>query len=113
MNIGKLNKRIRIFRQSTKTDAETMTDEPKRTEVRTVWANISPRTGSMLQGRDAGTMLSQTTHAITIRSRGDVRDDDYIIWTDEFGVDHRFDIDYILPPAGNRFMTIYAKEAKP
>lgn len=113
MNIGELNKRIRIFRNSTAVDPETLTDEPKYAEVRTVWANISPRTGSMLQGRDAGTMLSQTTHAITIRSRGDVADDDYIVWTDEFGVSHRFDIDYVLPPAGSRFMTIYAREAKP
>lgn len=113
MNIGKLNKRIRIFRQSAEVDPETLTDEPKHVEVRTVWANISPRTGSMLQGRDAGTMLSQTTHTIMIRSRGDVGDDDYIVWTDEFGQDHRFDIDYVLPPAGSRFMTIYVREVKP
>ena len=113
MNIGKLNKRITIFRRETEEDSETLTDEPKEIEMQTVWANISPRTGSMLQGRDAGTILSQTTHAITIRSRGDIRDDDYIIWTDEFGREHRFDIDYVLTPAGNNLMTIYTREVKP
>lgn len=110
MNVGQLNKRIEVFKQVFEEDPETGTKEPKEVTAFETWANISPRTGSMLNGRDAGTILSQTTHAITIRSRGDITSDCRIRWVDEFKREHIFDIDYILPPTGSHLMTIYAKE---
>lgn len=110
MNIGKLNKRIEFFKQSFSEDPETETDEPEWVSLGKTWANISPRTGSMLSGRDANTMLSQTTHAITVRSRGDITPDCYILHTDEFGNTHKFTIDYIRPPMKDSFMLIYVRE---
>lgn len=110
MNIGKLNKRIEFFKQSFAEDPETGTDEPSEVSLGKTWANISPRTGSMLNGRAAETILTSTTHAITVRSRGDITPDCRIKWIDEFNNEHIFSIDYILPPTGGSFMTIYARE---
>lgn len=110
MNIGKLNKRIEFFKQSFSENPETATDEPSEVSLGKTWANISPRTGSMLNGRAAETILTSTTHAITVRSRGDITPDCRIKWIDEFNNEHVFSIDYILPPTGGSFMTIYARE---
>lgn len=110
MNAGQLNKRIEVLSQAFVEDPETRAEEPKEEVSFGTWANISPRTGSMLNGRDAGTMLSQTTHVMTIRSRGDITPDCRIRWKDEFRKEHIFAIDYILPPSGSNFMTIYVRE---
>lgn len=110
MNIGQLKSRIKIYKPAFAEDDEIGTDEPSDICLGTFWANISPRTGSMLNGRDGGTILSQTTHAIMIRSRGDVTPDCYIKWTDEFGTEHKFTIDYIRPPVGDNFMLMYVRE---
>ena len=108
----KLDKKIEIYSHGTAVDTVLGTDEQTDTLLCTVWASIQPRTGSMLKGREAGTMLSQTTHTIVARSRAvkAVTDDCYITWTDEFGGAHRFDIDYVLPPAGAAFTNIYCTE---
>lgn len=110
MNIGQLKSRIKIYKYGYAVDEDLGTDEPTPVLVTETWANISPRTGSLLNGRDAGTMLSQTTHAITIRSRGDITGDCYIIWTDEFNHEHKFTIDYVSPPVLKNFMQLYCKE---
>lgn len=110
MNIGKLNKKIKVYRPDTETDEELNVEKPVEKLIANTWANISPRTGSLIRGREAGTILSETTHIITVRSRGDITNDCYILWIDEFKNVHRFDIDYVLPPAGGRFMSIYARE---
>lgn len=109
-NIGSLNRRIRIYRQEFISNAETGTKEPVFVLHEETWAGISPRTGSMLNGREAGTILSQTTHVITVRSRGDLKPEDRIKWTDEYSNLHEFSVDYILPPNGNQFMMIYVRE---
>ena len=112
MNIGALNKRIEIYVNAKKTDKTLGTTKMEQTPLKRVWANIQPRTGSLLTGRDAGTMLAKTTHVITVRAEvvRDITNDCYIMWVDEFGASHKFDIDYILPPAGYRFATIYVQE---
>lgn len=112
MDPGKLNKRIEIYANTKKTDETLGTTKMEQPLLKRVWANIQPRTGSLLTGRDAGTMLAKTTHVITARSEvvRDVTNDCYIMWADEFGISHKFDIDYILPPAGCRFATIYVQE---
>lgn len=110
MNAGQLNQKIKFYRQSFKDDTTLGTDEPSDELICQAWANIATRTGSMLTGRDARTILSQTTHAITVRSRGDITSDCYILWSDLFGIEHRFDIDYVRPPGKDPFMMIYATE---
>ena len=110
MDVGKLNEKIAVYRQAYAEDEVLATDEPSDELVCKIWANIATRTGSMLTGRDAGTILSQTTHAITVRSRGDITSDCYILWMDLFGIEHKFDIDYVRPPGKDRLMLIYATE---
>lgn len=110
MNIGQLKSRIKIYKRTFSVDEDLGTDESSEVLLCELWANISPRTGSMLTGRDAGTILSQTTHAITIRSRGDITPDCYILWNDEFGSEHKFTIDYIRPPVGDNYMLMYVTE---
>lgn len=110
MNAGQLNQKVSFYRQSFEVDETLGTDEAVDELVCTCWANISPRTGSMLSGRDAGTILSQTTHAITVRSRGDITADCRAEWTDGFGTIHKFDIDYVRPPVNDNYMIIYVTE---
>ena len=74
---------------------------------------MQPRTGSLVSGRPADTMLSKTTHVITIRAEAvkDITVDCYITWKDAAGISHRFDIDYILPPVRTKPTTsIYVQE---
>ena len=110
MNIGEMKHKIKVYMPSFAVDDVLGTDEPEDTLLCSVWAKISPRTGSMLMGRDAGTMLSQTTHAITIRARGDITPACFVTHTDEFGITHKFTIDYIRPPLKDRLMMLYVRE---
>lgn len=109
-NLGEMKHKIAIYKQSFAEDDILGTDEPEDVLLCKIWANIAPRTGSMLTGRDANTILSRTTHAITVRSRGDITPDCYIVHIDEFGNKHKFTIDYIRPPMKDLFMLIYARE---
>ncbi|MEG0430295.1 MAG: head-tail adaptor protein [Anaerovoracaceae bacterium] len=112
MNIGKLNVKVQIIKPIEICDEEYNVYEKRDKVIAKVWANISSRTGSMLSGRDAGTMLAKTTHVITMRSRGDVNEDCHLIWEDEFKKIHKFEIDYILPPNKNSLMMIYVSEER-
>ena len=109
----KLDTRISIYHWVAEADAELGTDEKKRTLLRTCWADVAPRTASLMTGRDAGTMLAKTTHAIMVRLDAikDVTNDCEIEWFDTLSVKHVMDIDYILPPTRrDRFFTIYCTE---
>ena len=111
MNVGQLNQRVKVYKPAFEMDEVLGTNAPSNDElICELWANIAPRTGSMLSGRDAGTILSQTTHAITVRSRGDISPDCYLVWADRFGIEHRFDIDYVRPPVNDNYMMIYVQE---
>ena len=61
--------------------------------VATVWAGVTPQTGSLLSGRAAETQLSRTTHKVVIRYRKDVTPDMWLIIGGQ-----RYDILYILDP---------------
>ena len=61
--------------------------------VATVWAGVTPQTGSLLSGRVAETQLSRTTHKVVIRYRKDVTPDMWLIIGGQ-----RYDILYILDP---------------
>jgi len=112
MNPGQMNMKVSAYRYIESVDETLSTTEKTPTLLCTFWASVQPRTGSLLRGREAGTMLSQTTHTIIARSQSvkDLVDSDYITWTDEYEKAHKFDIDYILPPAGGLYTTIYAEE---
>ena len=112
MNIGKLDSRISIYCLQ-KQENELHEEEPVPALLKTVWARVEPRTGSLLSGRPAETMLSKTTHAITVRAEAlkGITPDCYILWTDAIGRKHRFDIDYILPPVRtNPYTSLYVQE---
>ena len=61
--------------------------------VAEVWCGVTPQTGSMLSGRQADTILTRTTHKVTIRYRDDITSD---MWMIIDGI--RYDILYILDP---------------
>lgn len=61
--------------------------------VATVWCQVVPQTGSLLNGRAGETQLSRTTHKIVIRYRKGITED---MWIEVEGV--RYDILYILDP---------------
>lgn len=58
-----------------------------------IWAGVTPQTGSMLSGRQADTILTRTTHKVTIRWRDDIRPE---MWLEIDGA--RYDILYIMDP---------------
>lgn len=112
MNAGQLDERIEFWKFET-TKNELGEDQPQAVSVKKAWAKVEPRTGSLLTGRPADTMLSKTTHVVTVRSETlmGVTYGCWINWTDMTGNVHRLDIDYILPPVRtNRFATIYVQE---
>ena len=63
------------------------------TTVATVWCQVVPQTGSLLNGRAGETQLSRTTHKIVIRYLKGITAD---MWFEVDGV--RYDILYILDP---------------
>ena len=112
MTPGELDSRILIYCLK-KRESELNEEEPVPVLLKTIWAKVEPRTGSLLIGRPAETMLSKTTHAITVRAAAlkGVTPDCYIIWKDLIGQEHRFDIDYILPAVRRQpFASIYCQE---
>ena len=58
-----------------------------------VWCGVTPQTGSLLTGRPAETVLSRTTHKVTIRYRPGITAD---MWLEIGG--EPYDILYILDP---------------
>ncbi len=113
MNPGKLKHRIEIWHDQTE-ESEFYDEKPTPALLARVWANIESRTGSLLSGRPAGTMLSKTTAVIDVRREVAKKLDYscYIFWTDAFGIKHRFDIDYISPVQdGQLTVRLYVQEA--
>ena len=107
MNTGKLNRKITFFRhEATNNMTELGADEMAERSFYSCWASIEPRTGSLLSGRAADTMLSKTTHKITIRYNPDI---DYSCWIMYAG--RRFDIDYISDPHfDKRYLELFVQE---
>ncbi|MCI5533834.1 MAG: head-tail adaptor protein [Firmicutes bacterium] len=112
MNAGQLDERIEIKAKKI-VENELGEEQPEEITLKKIWARIEPRTGSLLTGRPADTLLSKTTHAITVRSEvlSEVTIDCWIVWNDAIGKSHKLSIDYILPPVRTSpFTTIYARE---
>ncbi len=112
MNIGELDERIKIYGNA-KSKNKLGETEIKPMLIKTVWAKVVSKTGSLLTGRPADTMLSKTTHAVTVRVKSieGVTYENWIEWTDITGIKHRFDIDYIMPAVRTSpTTTIYVQE---
>ncbi len=112
MNAGTLDERIEFWTTEI-AENELGEDQPEEIMLKRVWAKVEPRTGSLLTGRPADTMLSKTTHSITVRNEilTDITTGCWIIWKDAIGACHKLTIDYILPPVRtSRYTTIYAQE---
>lgn len=93
MNPGILKNKIEIWGNQT-VDNELMEESYNPVVLKTCWAEIIPKTGTLLN-RQADTIVSKTTHVIKIRynSYPNLKPDNWIIYKE-----HKFDIDYILNP---------------
>lgn len=115
MNPGLLNKKVEIWRNEL-TKNEDGELEPAPRMIKRVWAQIVPKTGSLLSGRVADTTLSKTTHQIKMRystAKG-VLPEYWLIYKEKIGEEvreHRFDIDYIQNPLfKNNELQIFCQE---
>jgi len=114
-NSGDLNRRVEIWGKEPVLDSAGNPEKDKLSQeviepqkLATVWASVSPRTGSLLSGRQADTILSKTTHLIKIRYSAfkTLSDKNWLIYQG-----HRFNIDYILNPGfSNEFLEIFCNE---
>jgi len=101
MSIGGLNRRVQVWKNNLVENEITLCNELVPELKKTVWASITPKTGTLLSGREAGTMLSKTTHVIKVRVKSVasfLSSDCWLVYTDPFGNSHRYNIDYILDP---------------
>lgn len=107
MNPGELKHRIEIWGKGNERKNELNETEYPDILLKTVWAKIIDKSGSLLYGRPANTIASKTTHVITIRynSFKELKTDNWIIYN---GI--RFDIDYISNKNFNKeFFDIYVQ----
>lgn len=88
-----LNRRIDFYKRGKSDRNELGQHVITEEKVCTVWANITPQTGSLLNGRQADTTLTKTTHKITIRPNDKITSDMWIVHNGT-----RYNILYILDP---------------
>lgn len=89
---GRLRHRVTILAPSWTTDEFGDPSVATLTERATVWANVSPLSGSELF--EAKQLKSEVTHRVTIRYRNDVKSSDRIQFgTRTLDVSHVLDID--------------------
>lgn len=113
INPGRMNKRIQIWKNRRVDSEDTYCEEVIPEKIKEIWAEITPKTGSLLSGREAGTVLSKTTHQIRCRydAAKEITPDCWIIYRDQTGKEHRFDIDYLFDPfLSCKVIDIYVQE---
>lgn len=90
----RLNRRatIKVMDKASEKDALGQYPIEEKT-VCDVWCGVTPQTGSMLSGREADTILTRTTHKVTIRYRDDIGPE---MWIEIDGA--RYEILYIMDP---------------
>lgn len=90
----RLNRRASFMMMAKSTEKDDLGQYPVvETRMFDTWCGVTPQTGSMLTGRQADTILTRTTHKVTIRWRDDVKPE---MWIMIDGT--RFDILYIMDP---------------
>ncbi|NMM52149.1 phage head closure protein [Paenibacillus aquistagni] len=92
MNAGKF-KPIELW-GNVETTNELLETDISANKIRTVWAELIPRTGAMLKG-EADTIISKCTHKFKMRygSGKDIEEDMWFVYRGQ-----RFDIKFILNP---------------
>ena len=97
---SKLKNRIEIWDPGEKDSDYGITTDPIL--VKTIWANIVPRTGNLSLG-EANTEYNNTKFKIRVR-KTEIESSYYIVFKEK-----RYSIDYILPDyKNNNFLEIYA-----
>lgn len=101
-----LNKRISFYCNG-KSDTPNRLGQYEKQDKKVCecWGNITPQTGSLLNNRTGDTVLTRTTHKITIRYRTDINSNMWIIYNNT-----RYNILYILDPyEDNERMEIFCE----
>ena len=97
---SRLKNRIEIWDVGKKDTDYGIIPDPKK--IKTVWANIVPQSGSLVNG-EANTDYNNTRFKIKIR-KTEILSSNYIMFQGK-----RYDIDYILPDyKNNSFIEIFA-----
>ena len=107
LRTGKLRHRIEVFKYHLNGKRNGLgEDEREMVKVGTFWADIESRTGSLLKGRTADTILTETTHVISLRYTDKIDNTCFIKYKGR-----RFDIDYISDPDfGTKIIEVFARE---
>ena len=107
LRTGKLRHRIEVFKYGLNGKRNELgEDEREIVKVGTFWADIESRTGSLLKGRTADTILTETTHVISLRYTDKIDSTCFIKYKGR-----RFDIDYISDPDfGTKIIEVFARE---
>lgn len=105
-----LNKRLEFWKRGKASEPNRLGQYPLTEECKfTVWGNITPQTGSLLNGRTGDTTLTKTTHKISVRYNKSITSDMWIMYNGE-----RYDILYILDPyEDNERMEIFCEVVTP
>lgn len=102
---GRMRHRIRVMKMAANGQVDDLgQDAVEEVEVGRFWASIETRTGSLLKGRTADTVLSETTHIIKLRCNDKITAD---CWIEHGGF--RFEIDYISPDFERKWMEVFAR----
>ena len=102
MNIGRLNKRVKIMGYVTTKDEMGQLKQNLKT-VATVWADIKPMRGSELY--EVGRIQSKMTHRIYIRYIPNIDTTNWIVFGDK-----KFNIVSVVnPDYENKYLEIYAE----
>lgn len=105
-----LNKRLEFWQRGKSDTMNELGQYPITDNLKyTLWGNITPQTGSLLNGRTADTCLTKTTHKITIRYNSDITSDMWVMFNNT-----RYNILYILDPyEDNERMEIFCEVVTP
>lgn len=100
-----LNKKITIYANA---NIENELGEITEKEVilKELFASIIPKTGSLLAGRAGNTILTKTTHKITVRYTDAIKENMIIKFKN-----HKYTTDYILNPyESDKYLEIFVQE---
>jgi len=93
-NPGQMRHRIEIWHTVASEERNELgADGVKEALLMRRWAKMESRTGSLLTGRAADTMLSKTTHKFTVRYTKEITPACWILYDGR-----RFNIDYVNDP---------------
>ena len=106
---GRLKHRVEVFKYEVSDTYNAFgEDERKIVSVGKFWADIESRTGSLLKGRAADTILTETTHVISMRFTDKIDHSCFIMYKNK-----KFDIDYISDPNfSTKIIEVFVRESR-